>query len=358
MSTTINVCRAATAVVAIGVCGLSSACAQVRSITVSVTVETQQGQAIDQVPVQLITMKAAAFDFTDVTGQLSVQLDADQSETMLAARLWDGRWHDITGSDRILADERYRELRNAYSFDLRYAVSMNDAQDTYAIALVAYPSVEVSGRLLDSQGQPVTGEVSVVGSVAYDRVWDEDAGVFEFGGVRQSSVAYVVCQRHDSAEIAIVQLTAIDTAQDYDMGDIVPPLVSSATAEIDVDMVNYVLLQDSNYTSLSSGVTLVAADASHVYHFPATLEGQIIRERMHVPEELPLVEAGEYYVVPGAFGSRGAMALYLSVLDGRQAQLDSAGVPTITAVANQQTVLQFDAGQAYDDVVAVGGDLW
>lgn len=55
--------------------------------------------------------------------------------------------------------------------------------------------------------------------------------------------------------------------------------------------------------------------------------------------ELPKIPAGTCYITPGLFGNTPSFKVLDLIRAGRQAELDKAGMPKITAVADRETSL-------------------
>lgn len=330
--------------------------AEVRPITVETLVRTADGDPLPDVPVQHVTMNGVAFGLTDANGRLMVTLDADRAETKLFSRIWDGTWHDAPADQLALAERRYEELRTGFSFEVKYLRALDANADNYAVEIIAYPTITVSGRLVDAAGATLAGTLGSIRCVAYDNVEPEEQGVFSIRGVRRGESERLVAQRIGSGQVHMIDLNPVQTSTDVALGDVVIE-DTPADCSVAVSMSSHADLFDSSLMSLGGAATFISADAGYVGNFPASPDGGVLRETFYVPARRPLLPPGAYYVAPGGFGTRASMAVYLSILNGRQAALDAAGVPRITAVSGQEASLEFDARAAYDAIIQVGGDL-
>lgn len=333
----------------------TSACADPRPVTVTITASDPDGNPIPDMPLQCLTNAGAAFGITDVNGQLVLVLSAQQDEQQLITQLWDGAMYStLTISERILSEKRFDELRNQYCFKHVYLTPLVAGIDQYSVLIQADPAIRIRGRLVGAQGEPIAGAIGAAYAIAYDSVGEADEGVFEFGGLRKGAAASLLAQY--STQVHFIKLSAAQTIQDLDIGDIV--LVDAAAdAAARVTMQNKSDLFDSTGVGIALAVSFISTDGSLVFGFPADLEGNVLRELLYVPPRLPLLPPGEYYAVPGLISSQSGMALYLSIREGRQALLDAAGVPKFTAISGQEVSLTIDARAAYEAVVQVGGDL-
>lgn len=341
------------------VCALllcSCAAGQVRPLTVHVAVETDAGVPIAEAPIQLLTMDDVRFGFTEQSGQFTITLQADASESVIIARLWDGRWHTLSGTDVVRAQNRYEVLRRAYAFRAYYKRPISAQADEYHMQIVAYPAVTATGRLVDPAGSPLVGSIGSREYRAFARVREGDGGHFQIGGLRRATSDRLFVQLNQSGQVHDVPITAADTDDDFELGDVV---IGEAVCDtgVSVTLQNHVLLQDTLGSPLSAAAAFIRTDGQLLFNFPADEGGDVWRQRFKHPPDRPLLPAGEYYVAPGLVTARAGMAVYLSVLDGRNAQLDAAGVPKITVVSGQPVSLQFDARASYEAIVQVGGDL-
>jgi hypothetical protein len=333
----------------------TSACADPRPITVTITASDPDGNPIPDMPLQCLTNAGAAFGITDVNGQLVLVLNAQQDEQQLITQLWDGAmYNNLTISERLLAERRDDELRNMYSFKPVYLTTLNMENDQYSVTIHAGPTVRIRGRLVSSTRAPQAGGIGSVHYIAYDDVSEDDGGVFDFGGILKGVGTLLLAQY--STQVHIIEIAGTQVLDDLDLGDVM--LVDSpADAPIRITMQNRADLFDSTGGALALSTTFISSNGTLVLGFPADLQGNVLRELFYVPPPLPLLPPGEYYAVPGLISDQSGMALYLSIRAGRQAMLDAAGVPKFTAISGQEVSLTFDARAAYEAVVQVGGDL-
>jgi hypothetical protein len=333
----------------------TAACADPRPITVTITASDPDGTPIPNMPLQCLTLVGAAFGITGLDGQVVLTLDANENETYLAIRLWDGRWHaDLTIDQRILAEQRCEELRHMFSFKPMYTMRIESESDIYSFTLQPSSAVRVRGRLVNAQGEPVVGAIGAAHAIAFDDVEVDDNGEFDFGGVRKGAKSLILAQ--SSTQVHFIEITAVQTSQNLDLGDVVV-MDTPADAPVRVSLQNKADLFDSTGAAIDLSVTFISTNGTFVLGFPADLEGNVLRELFYVPPRLPLLPPGEYYAIPGLISSQSGMALYLSIREGRQVLLDAAGVPKFTAISGQEVSLIIDARAAYEAVVQVGGDL-
>jgi hypothetical protein len=341
--------------ICISLVAATSACADPRPVTVTIKASDPDGNPISDMPLQCLTLVGAAFGITGLDGQVVLTLDAEENETYLAIRLWDGRWHkDLSIDQRILAEERCEALRHQYSLKPMYNMPIESGTNQYTLAIAADHAVRIRGRLVNAEGLPIAGGIGSAHAIAFDDVEEADEGHFDFGGVRKGAATLLLAQYTN--QVHLIEISATQTLVDHDLGDVVLT-DAPADAPVRASLQNKADLFDSTGAAIDLYTTFISKDGNLVLGFPADLEGHLLRELLYVPPRLPLLPPGEYYAVPGLIGSQSGMALYLSIREGRQALLDAAGVPKFTAISGQEVSLTIDARAAYEAVVQVGGDL-
>lgn len=327
----------------------------VRPVTIIITAVDPDGEPIPEVPLQCLTLSAAAFGVTDAAGRLVHTLDVARTNDVMVVRIWDGMMHRIPYDLRVIAERRVQELPNHFAFKAIYLVPLTPEQDEYTLQIAAERTVRIQGRLVDANGEPVSaGTIGSFGYMAGDDVEVDDEGRFEYMGTPRGRAVQLFAQQ--STQVHIIELSAQQTLVDLDLGDVpVPDPV--ADAPVRVMLQNHEYIFDSMLRTIGAGATLVSTDGALILGFPANAEGDVVVARWHIPPQLPYLPAAEYYVVPGSVGSDSGMALLRSVRAGRQAQLDAAGVPKITAVTGEEAALTLDARAVFNAVIQVGGDL-
>lgn len=330
--------------------------ADTRPVQVTITAATEAGVPLVGAPFQAVSMSGVAFGRSDGAGRVTLTVDVDRGEAVMVTRLWDGKWHDIPIADRVAAEQEYNTLRRQYSFKTKQLTTMTPGADAYSIEWIAYPTVTVSGRLVDAGGTPLAGSVACRERLAFDQVGPDGAGAFHVAGVRTGVEANFYFQRRGASQVHSLHLPGELLLNDADIGDL---LIDDLPCDIPatISMSEGTDLFDSALSALIVGVTLVRADGHAVLNFPADDTGRVRRDRWREPPLTPLLPAGDWYVAPGLFPARPGTALHRGLLAGRQAQFDAAGVPKLTVVAGQPATFTFNARTTYEAIISVAGDL-
>lgn len=333
------------------------------SFTLDVTVLDPSGQPVPDCPVQAATYYQAKFNLTGPDGTVSLPLHREPDESYAVFMLHPGYrlWADE--QQRDLAIARFHTLRGGYAF--REVLHVNVAQqgDPATATIQALPAVTVEGHITRPDGSHFDSFVSMRGYRDYARVRASD-GLFSLEGVPQG-LPVELWIAGEGTEIHSVFLDPVQTIIDFNLGDIVvedvlKPSAIEGTVQGASQLVFPADAADvHNRLSIENSITLVRADGQSVHSLDLNGSGKIIiREGMGVNDtDIPMAE-GEFYIVPGAYpASTTSLALLDSVRAGRQAQLDTAGVPKFTFVAGTTTQVAFDAQAAVNAVMLVGADL-
>lgn len=335
------------------------------SFTLDVTVLDPTGQPIPDCPVIASTYYQAKFNMTGPDGTVSLPLHREPDESYAVFMLHPGTrlWADE--QQRDLAIARFHTLRGSYAF--RDVLQVNVAQqgDPATATIQALPAVTVEGHITRPDGSHFDFDswVLIRGYCDYARALKSD-GLFSLEGVPQGHPVELWISG-EGTEMHSVFLNPVQTANNIDLGDIViedvpKPSAIEGTVQGASDLVFPADAADvHNRLSLENSITLVRADGQSVHSLDLNGSGKIIiREGMGVNDtDIPMAE-GEFYIVPGGYpASTTSLALLDSVRAGRQAQLDTAGVPKYTFVAGKTTQVAFDAQAAVNAVMSVGADL-
>ncbi len=330
----------------------ASACAA--PVTVSVSVETPAGAPIADAPVQVYSDDGAAFGLTSANGTVTLTIELEPGDPDIVARLWDGSFHlDLSPDDRALAVSQFDLLRQTYHFAPHYFAQTDPAETQYQIEIEASPAIEATGRLVDDQGVPIPDASFGIGARGgqWFGVFRDAAGVFTMHGIRQGTSTELVVAMRGPQSFSI-PLTAQQTAQNVDLGDVVVQRVDRPV-ELDMTLTNADDLYDPGDIALWTQVSLIRSDAQVVLTFPVRPpNGEVVADIVQVQTDVPRTTEGVYYLVPGPVTSPTAFALLDALRAGQQAQLDAAGVPKITAVAGQTTQLVLEGAQARSAVLA------
>jgi len=334
------------------------------SFTLNVTVLDPAGQPIPSCPVRGSTDYRPEFGLTgpDGTTSLSLYREAGESFAIVALNSGLGLWADEQQREDAIA--RFHELRGIYAFPCYSLINVAQQGDPASATIQALSAVTVAGHIARPDGSHFDTFVMMRGYLDYARVRATD-GQFSLEGVPQGHSVELWIPG-EGTETHLVFLDPAQTANDFVLGDVIvedEPRSSAIQGTINnlPDLGAFpVEAQDVyNHMSIVDGITLVRADGQSVHSLDVDDFGKIfIMEQMVADNtDIPMAE-GEFYIVPGGFpDSTTGLTLLASVRSGRQAQLDTAGVPKFTFVAGATTEVEFDAQTVVNAVMSVGADL-
>jgi hypothetical protein len=329
-------------------------------VTVTVTVQNEQGLPLEHVPIGIHAPEPLQLKlvFTDPAGQASAELSLSDDSDEISAFLYDGAQAGVSPEVVSIATARYHAVARKFAFRHCYSMPVVPGQVAYAISIVAYDAVTVTGRIAN---QPLWADERVLVRVRRG-AW---SGFFEVGekiivrGVRKGAPAELLID-YKSNQVYTKRLTEDQTRSDIDLGDIVlPSLAGDAT--IDVTVANYAnQWGPGGLQPLWRFATLIRADGEMILAYPRAPFGKLVTgpddDDVEDPMALPKVPAGTYYIAPGMFGGKLQDRLLDAVRAGQHEVLDQHNVPKIVAVAGQSVSLTFDVVQARDAIMAATGN--
>jgi hypothetical protein len=334
---------------------------QTQTVTMTITVRTEAGAPLENVPLEMHSPTQARFGFTGADGVLTTPLEVTEGDDAIDVWLHPGFRYDPTLIDVDLAEQMYMLYREQYYFRSRYHTQILTGQDSYSISITAHPIVHVTGSVIPPGPQEQWFPDSVFFDIR-DGLWIGTVDpVNEFSiPVRRSADTELFISMDDSPRQHIATLTAAQTVNDVNLGQItIPPLQTDASTQI--TMQNAQDQWAPGVIPLWRGVTLISDDGSVFLSYPARPDDGFVvgnPDSAVEPDLPPQLPAGVYYVAPG-FTVNVDLSIHMRLLDairdGQLAQLDAAGVPKFTAIAGQTTQFTFDAAQARDAILAATG---
>jgi hypothetical protein len=329
---------------------------QTETVQLTVTVKTPTDEPIENAPVEIGSSIQSKFALTNALGQAAFTVDKNTDEETLVYRLSDGLYSSmVPPAQKDLATSQYHAIVTTYAVKSCYIAELQGA-GPYAVDLTTEEAVKVTGRIVDGSGQPKTGAVAVRSSTAYDVVFPNESGQFTLEGVvkGEDDELWIAGDRN---RMQYVTMTATQLQSDYAIGDIVVMDVTY-DAHVNMQMTNTLAMRSLSKISMRYDVTLVSASDSSLFVYGVDRAGVAYTSDANGDKTTTLpIPSGTYYIVPSGFGHQPSWALLESVRAGRHAQLQAAGVPSITVAAGATESLAFDATAAYDAVMSVGADL-
>lgn len=337
----------------------STACAANRQVAVTVSVSTSQGQPVPDAPVVIRGYGDIGLAMTDQDGRAVFGIDAIESDAHTAVcvlGVFTGR-SDLVSPELIAhSEQRHSALVTQFAVPDSASTVMSPNVDGYALTLVLADPVTVTGRLVDSAGQPVLALIGVPGFIAQVVAGpDQEQGSFVLPGVPKGRSTDLVILPN-SPFVHYRHLSAAQTLDDVAIGDIVLPTQSDA-GRININVTNRGLLTDRDGILLDRHAALISADGEYALNYYVTENDQAGYEEAFPTQPLK-VPPGTYYAAPAFWAHDTHIALRNSLLAGRHAALEAAGVPKIVVPDDGTTVtLNVDARAARDAILQVGADL-
>lgn len=325
---------------------------ETRSITISVDLATDTGTPMVDVPIAIIGSDAeAVFGRTDQAGHANVVVEVVPGEEWVFA-LFAPRSFEYP-TTIVLDRQKFAEVTAEHHVSGCYEIAIDEQDVIFDLPIVAYPAVSVTGRLINSAGDPVWSAV-VRRDTNMPVLTDKSSGAFSIGGLRKG-VAGEILVGTEMDHWMSVPLSGAQTLADIDLGDItVPTFVHDATIQIDVANVG----GNRRGRMQLEILTLVRSDGADIMDIELNRSGRSAAGFAGTEQhELPDIPAGVYYIAPGSLiGPNWTAEMLIDLIRaGRLAELDAAGVPKIEAVVGQVTELQMDAVQAENAIFVVGG---
>ena len=326
----------------------SARAAEPAEITLTVTVQDAQGNPLADVPLDVGTYTDRKFVQTNASGYVTTIINIAEADGHVSARVWEGKYYDMTPEERIAHQNRYYETVRGYALHYRYAKPLQPGQTEYTIDIIAHDAVTMSAQLTDGGEFWPSVWANVRGGAWGDYF---PAGVpFVARGVRKGESAQVFLSTKNQ-QFHVVDLTAAQTTDDVDLG-VLHLNVAPGESELHLTVNNHVGLWGPPSFSLQGYVTLIRDDGQVVYGYRLhptehwAYDKVIATGDPEAPTPLalrPTIAAGTYYLAPGVFGHPLALRVYDHVRAGNIALLEGVGVPKITVIADQQTTATFDA---------------
>lgn len=323
-------------------------------ITVIVQVLDPQQQPVAEAPVEVVSFVQPRFAMTGPDGKATITLLRGDQDQTVTVRITNGGFAPVIPPElRSQAADRYKFLYETYAVPGCFIVPVTGTEVSHTITLGE--AVRVSGRLVNPSGASIASAVGVRGLHSLDMVMPPEDGVFAVN-VRKNAPAELWIAG-ESIQLHSVRLTATQTAEDVDLGNIViTEAVPNATLKLTMN--NNQGLHLASKMLLGDSLALISADSSRMFLFDVRNDGSVHwpGENYQANYDLP-VPAGTYYIAPGSLDNRPFLALLESIRANRHAQLDAAGIPKVTVAAGQTESLAFDAHAAVAAIIQVGGDL-
>ncbi len=323
------------------------ACAQTtRHITVNATVQTSTGQPLENVPVMFLEPSDRPVAKTNAQGLATLQGDITQSASEITVDVFGGG-DDRLGSfsEQLTLTRSMKTLFEQYWFDSYTSVSLVAGQTECSVTITAWPTVQVSGTIVNQENEPMP-ELLLKADFSAALGGTNAVGVFTLAGVRQGTETQLFILRHGFSVIPI-RVPASQTQSNTNLGQITLPTFAT-TAQFRATLTNLGPWGQTQESRLVGGLTLVAADGSILFtELAAPFGGPQTSRRLRTdPLSLP---PGDYYIAPGFFAAgRVQVALVRACEQGMD--LTATGIPKVTLVEGQTVDATVDLLAAYNAI--------
>lgn len=241
-------------------------------------------------------------------------------------------------------------VRDAHAFRAYYSMPAVPVQQGFSELTITVPdAVTLSGRIVP-QGNAASPKRVVGRDDSPSAVDTDDQGNFTLGGIPKDAPSRLFVFDGWSQQVFSVAITAAQSHENGTISDItITPSACSISAHMTLDRSNL-----PPEPSIRSALSLIKRDGTVLMLFYLKQNGDAFNSSN--TRQLPKVPDGEYYVVPGDWVLSGYASRVLDfVLAGRQAELDTANVPRMTAVAGQQAEIVVNGAAARSAVIQATG---
>lgn len=291
-----------------------------RSVEIRVTVLDPEHEPIPLVGVCAYTVEERSCSVTNASGvaRIAVKLPAGDVRVPL----------ELVGCPGASA-QTMRRITSTMAVSYRYWIGVPQDAAAADATIQLGRAVQVSGRVLNPDGTPAKGNAFVRNQRALSTLDKEGRFVLPIAPGTLTELHFGVAPNVEWT----VPLNL--TSADLDLGSI-KVLNSPGDAIIRVDTTNGQRLSPMA-KDLGGLIALISIDGKVIRCFAVKPPGLAVAN--YGTGELPKVPAGTYYVTPGMFGNTPSYKVLDLIRAGRQAELDKAGVPKITAVTDRETSL-------------------
>ncbi len=265
-----------------------------RTVTVTARVE-QQGQGVADIPLVLqSSLGRIAAGVTNPQGEAVLQGDVSADDGIAFVRVSNGDEEIFAEADRNRLYYPMRVWLDAHCVEMSEVVLLQAEQSNYTVTLSVATCVEVTGRLIPAQGDPVRCAAIPVNAWARKVI----AGPPFRAQVMQSTDSSLFVT--DGVIGRLLGLSAAQTAQSIDIGD-VASLWSNSDSVVNVTATHWSEFSAAVNQKRTPDVTLVRVDGS----FLAVSLGAKATRNVNGEEEVTVppvsVPHGEYFVIPSKF---------------------------------------------------------
>lgn len=338
-----------------------------RTITVDVTVEAG-GVPVSRVPVILFgTNRPVPVEATDSNGlvHLTGMVGTQDSTVAVMMTPFASRGSVEGGTiEGVRAElERFDTAVGAHCFRRMYRVSLLPDQASYSLRIVGGDSIQVTGRIVDSDSPAGTPgrHVQVIASSGWlPRRCGDLVGDFVLEGLPRGEAFQLFLHIDGDTRVIVVDVPAHQDAGPISLGDVtLPARPPGRPVRLTMQGRDAVQGTVARPSARHTAVTLIGSSGDVVHCLSIDEEaGTAYLARSTSADRPPRLPPGTYYVCPGALNGQEVGDHLLAVLrtsDGA-VRLDAAQAIKLEIPATggeEPFALTFDAKTAEDRIMAV-----
>jgi hypothetical protein len=325
-------------------------CASAEQVTLTVRVVDHANTPVSDAPIEYGVGygpgTTSRFGRSDGNGELTHTFEVVNNNRLAFGRLWHGKSYERTPEEKAEDSARFEELL-ASTFSPRLTSSTVPlGQTTHVLTIQLQQAVNVTLRFTNT-GRPYEPvNVSTREGRSFKNIGFESTGTLN--GVRKGVATHLFAVSN-MPEVWILPLTAAQTSSSRNLGSIAFP-EPTCTAPVSLTMTNHTDLWLSPIFQLRNMASFIKKDDGRVFVSFVNRTTNLTVEKTITSNDIFKLPPGEYYVVPGVFGTKIHWKVYDLVKAGQQAALDAVQIPTITAADGQTATATIDAKKVVEDI--------
>lgn len=342
---------------------------QLRDVVVHVTVRTPEGAPVAGAPVAVCGFEIVETETggrADAQGNVTIAAKLRATETRVALRPTDPETM-LEGVVCLFVADAERDaltsvLREHYFMTYQWMQLQPGVQE-YNAQVVAFPATRLHATTKRPSGEVDRGEwwTCLRGSMACAVA---NGGSLDFYALRRAADNELLFLRHEDGRVERVTVPAAQcSAAEVTLESIVlPEKVPGARTKIRITRSADATLMPFPLEA-QSGVSVIATDGSMAFELdsrPASLTDVSNTEGVatvgFLENQWISLPPGSYYVASGRITQGVGVRLWDAIRAGRTAaEIEGAGIPKITVVANQDNEVTIDRVSAYQGLQTLCG---
>lgn len=325
--------------------GCATAHAQGVQIVIDVHVESTTGNPLEFIAFGVRTRDKMFRGETDVSGDVQITADVDPDETYFRVMMTPHSVAPMTRALDALYAARFRSARENWAFRNGYSVALVDQQLQYSVNIVVPEAIDVSGRIVDGNGDPLRAWVA--GADIVTATGSRPDGTFVLHGFPKDQPAWLFVSQGDRSFVWPVPISQSETALDFAIGDIVVP-ERTGDGEVSCLVTD---AADPAVRKMDISWTAIATDGSEVFNL--VLRDGTLRDSKAFSMALPMLPAGTYVIVPGNILVHRNVQVLFQRIANNSIDLQAVNLPTVVVSAGVVTNASVSVLEVADELRAV-----